>query len=211
MSDDITVVVLAAGASRRLGRPKQLLPWEGSTLLEHAVRTATGAALGPVLVVLGHEAERCRDALGGLLVTLVVHERWEEGIGSSIGAGVRAAAARAVCRSLILMTCDQPGVSAGHLAALAAAWRSSGADAVGSAYAGILGTPALFGRALFTALESLTADRGAKDLLDPGRRHVAVVPCPECAGDIDLESDYQAMRSRNRGQGTWPRWLDPEH
>jgi molybdenum cofactor cytidylyltransferase len=179
------VVVLAAGASRRLGTPKQLLPYRGTTLLAHAARTALEAALGPVFVVLGSDAERCREALEGLDVTIVDHGTWSRGMGTSIAAGVLAAEAQVGCEAILLMTCDQPGVTAAHLVALAAAQRTTAADAAGSAYRGITGTPAILARRLFPALLALPPDAGARILLADPRYRVVSVPCPACALDVD--------------------------
>jgi molybdenum cofactor cytidylyltransferase len=182
---DITTIVLAAGASTRLGRPKQLAVVNGLPLVARAARTALDARLGPVIIVLGAGADAVEPALHGLDVTCVRNTRWETGMGSSIAAGVEAASADPACAAVILMPCDLPRLSAAHLAALAEAWRTLSRDAVGSAYAGTVGIPALFARSRFVALTTLLQVAGAKPLLAdaPG------VPCVECEADVDRQED----------------------
>jgi molybdenum cofactor cytidylyltransferase len=181
----ITTVVLAAGASTRLGRPKQLVEVEGTPLVVRAARTALDADLGPVIVVLGAGADAVEPSLQRLDIACTRNARWQEGMGTSIAAGVEAAAADPRCDAVILMTCDQPRVLAGHLGALATAWRSGHGDAVGSAYGGSVGIPALFARSRFAALSALAPRTGAKALL----ADAASVPCEACAVDVDTPDD----------------------
>lgn len=188
-SGDITVVILAAGESVRLGRPKQLVPVEGIPLVARAARTALAANLGPVVVVLGAHAALVAPALDGLHVHVVMHTDWRHGMGSSIAAGVNAALARPGCNAVVLMTCDQPGVTPEHLCRLAALWREADTDRVASAYGGTRGTPALFSRSQQTALTSLVPPDGARALL----RDAPAVPCPACETDIDFPADLQAL------------------
>jgi molybdenum cofactor cytidylyltransferase len=185
----IGIVVLAAGPSTRLGRPKQLIPYRGATLLRHAAQVALDAALGPVLVVLGAGAEACTQELDGLDVRSLNHAGWREGMGSSIRAGARALAADRAIGALILTACDQPSVRAEDLRRLVEEYRQSEAKVVGSAYAGTVGIPALFDRARFGALESLSGDRGAKTILGAEVGGLVSVPCPSAAFDVDAESD----------------------
>jgi len=192
----IPILLLAAGGSTRLGHPKQLVPYRGSTLLRHAAETALAAGIGPVLVVLGAEAERCAVAIEGLPLGIVTHARWDAGLGTSIAAGVRACHERHPdLAGVLLMSCDQPLVDAAALRALAAAFRASGAPAVAAAYKGTVGIPAIFARSELTALESLAADHGAKGrLLALGLRLVRVA-CPAAALDVDTAADLGAIRS----------------
>jgi molybdenum cofactor cytidylyltransferase len=186
----IAVVVLAAGGSSRLGRPKQLVPFRGSTLVRHAARTALEAALGPVIVVLGADAERCRAALAGLDVALVEHEGWIAGLGSTIRAGVAAVRQLEPSRDAILLTaCDQPLVPASHLRALERAWRAAGCGIAATGYGGTTGVPALFGQAWLSALEKLPDEHGAKAVIAAAGGALAVVPCEDAALDVDEDDD----------------------
>jgi molybdenum cofactor cytidylyltransferase len=180
--------VLAAGASRRLGRPKQLVHWQGTTLLRRAAETALAARLGPVVVVLGAELEGCRRELDGLDVRIVEHPGWAEGMGSTIRAAWVAAQA-AQAGGLLLMTCDQPGVSSGDLRALAEAQRRTGRPMAAAGYSGTAGIPALFTGAAFEQLGTLSGDHGAKSLLERDPSQVAVVPCEAAARDVNAPQD----------------------
>ena len=190
----IGIAVLAAGASTRLGRPKQLVVHQGSTLLRHAARTAIDAALGPVLVVLGAGAEACREELDGLPVGILIHDGWREGMGSTISAAAQAMTKDGAVAALILTACDQPDVGPGDLRRLAAAPRHKGVAVVGSAYAGTVGIPALFARSRFPALIALTGDAGAKAVLRAEGAQLASVDCPAAAFDIDAEADTIRLR-----------------
>jgi molybdenum cofactor cytidylyltransferase len=156
-SAGIAAVVLAAGASRRLGSPKQLVMLGDETLLERAVRVAREAGCSPVIVVLGAEFERilanCR--LGDAVP--VIHDKWEEGMGSSIRLGMQACEAAA---GVVVMTCDQPAVTVEHLRSL-----MRGPDVRASSYAGRQGIPAFFPARYFEELKALSGDVGARGLL----------------------------------------------
>jgi molybdenum cofactor cytidylyltransferase len=184
-SGPITTVVLAAGPSTRLGRPKQLVSVDGVTLVARAARAALDAGLGPVLVVVGAGAPDVVAAVRGLDVACVTNRRWDEGLGTSVAAGVAAAAEDPACVAVILLPCDMPAVTSAHLAALAQTWRSGPGTPVGSAYAGTIGTPAVFGRRDFVALAGLDGAHGARSLL----AGAGSVPCEECATDIDTPAD----------------------
>jgi CTP:molybdopterin cytidylyltransferase MocA len=176
-------VVLAAGASTRLGEPKQLAMLAGETLLDRAVRVAGEAGLSPVMVVVKDAALIERLKAGGAQVLL--NRRAVEGMSTSIRAGVyRAEAMKA--DGLVLMTCDQPGVRAEHLHALCAEPEST----VGSGYAGKVGIPAYFPAARFAELMKLQGDAGARELL----RGARFVLCEELGLDVDTEEDLARAR-----------------
>ncbi len=177
-------VVLAAGASTRLGEPKQLVMLGGETLLERAVRVAHEAGCAPVVVVLGAAAElvAARCDLGSAVV--VVNEAWEEGMASSIQTGLRAVRVGVGgvggADGVVLMTCDQPAVTAEHLLALMAA-----GQVTASAYACRWGVPAFFPGAAFPALAALRGDAGARELL----RGAATVELIGGELDVDTATD----------------------
>ena len=170
----IAAVVLAAGASVRLGEPKQLVVIAGETLLERAVQTAREAGCAPVVVVLGAEAERIRERCDFGSAVVTVNEAWEEGMASSIRAGVGAVGG---ADGVVLMTCDQPAVTVEHLLALTAA-----GEVTASAYSGRRGVPAYFPAASFPALVRLTGDAGARELL----RGAATVEL--IGGELDVDT-----------------------
>ena len=177
----IAAVVLAAGASRRLGRPKQTLMLGGETLVERALRVAMEAGLSPAIVVLRDDSliERMRE----MGAQAVVNGQSNEGMASSIRAGVLAAKELG-CSGVVLMTCDQVEMRAEHLRALCAV-----AERVaGSRYAGRNGIPAYFPAASFAELLALEGDVGARGLL----MDAASVEDERLAVDIDTEADMRA-------------------
>ena len=175
-------VILAAGASTRLGEPKQLLKLNGETLLERAVRVAQEAGLAPRIVVV-HDAGWI-DSLQARGAEVLLNPRYNEGISTSIHAGVRWAQGRSA-PGVVLMTCDQPSVTPGHLQALTA----SGAITA-SAYAGRRGVPAYFPATSFPELLQLTGDTGARRLL----RDAATIDLPHGEIDIDTAKDLTQAR-----------------
>lgn len=185
-------VVLAAGASSRMGRPKQLLAFRGQSLLRRAARVALEAGRNPVAVVLGAEAARVRPELAGLAVTVAVNPDWEDGPGTSVRLGLAAVEA-ADPDAVLFLLCDQPLVDAEHLCRLLAEFRVSGRPMVASAYAGVVGVPALFARECFAALRSLPPAAGARQLLSRNPDAVTAVPFPAGAVDLDTPADYEQL------------------
>lgn len=172
-------VVLAAGYSRRLGRPKQTLVLGGETLLQRAVRVAEEADLAPVIVVT-RPLEGVVAGPPGVLVLL--NAEAAEGMASSVRLGVLAAQ-QAGAAGIAILTCDQPLLTAAHLRNLCAAPHR----ATASAYAGRVGVPAYIPQNMFEALLALRGDAGARMLL----QGAATVLNETLALDIDTEDDLQ--------------------
>jgi molybdenum cofactor cytidylyltransferase len=191
----IAAVVLAAGSSSRLGEPKQLLEFDGEPLLKRVSRVALAAGCDPVLVVLGAQAELCRTAIAELPVQVLENDEWQTGLASSIRCGISAVPESAA--AAMLLTCDQPHVSATLLRELIAA-SSGGRTIAASRYAETLGIPALFPRSSFCDLLALMGDAGAKRLLLKDVGAVASVLFPEGALDIDRPADVAAAEQRSR-------------
>ena len=190
----IAAMILAAGASRRLGEPKQLIVFEGETLLNRAVRLAREVGADPVLVVLGaYFAEICA-ALPSREVVLVHNDKWQTGMASSVHAGM---CALGVCapkaEGVLLLTCDQPRLTAEHLRNLIAACAEKKERIAASRYAGARGTPAAFPREVFPALSELTGDKGARAILTNPPCDLVEVDFPGGEIDIDLPADLAAL------------------
>ncbi|HEX7113470.1 MAG TPA: nucleotidyltransferase family protein [Mizugakiibacter sp.] len=176
------VVLLAAGASQRLGRPKQLVTIDGEALVCRAARLALATEPADAVVALGAEAAAVTAALAGLAVRPLPVPDWQRGMGASLRAGLDALSP--ACAGALVVLCDQPALDAGHLAALVASWRTAPTGAAASAYAGVLGVPAVLPRAWFAAIDPGT-DRGARDLLRARAAKVRAVPCAGLAEDLD--------------------------
>jgi len=179
----VAAVILAAGASRRLGELKQLVRLNGETLLERAVRVCREAGCSPVVVVLGASAAEVRKlcALGDAAV--VTNDEWAEGMGSSVRRGVQVLSPD--LNGCVIATCDQPAVTADHLRALMAS-----GELTASAYAGSSGVPAYFPRVMFAELMSLRGDAGARRLLKDAKSLELTT------GELDVDTQVDLERAR---------------
>ena len=191
------LIILAAGASTRLGRPKQLLPFRGRSLLRHAAETALASVCRPVVVVLGAGAEQLRSELTALPVTL--NPAWAEGMASSIRAGLGTVTSEAnEPDSVVIMLCDQPLITAATLDQLVKVHRTENRGIVACEYEDTLGVPALFSRKYFPELAGLAGDQGARKIIVKHNNNLSRIPAPEAAFDVDrLE---QAARLEALGQ-----------
>jgi len=180
-------MILAAGESRRLGWPKQLLMYEGETLLNRTIRLASEAGATPVLVVLGAQTAAIRGSIQSSSVITVHNDRWRQGMGRTVEAGMRTLTFCApAAEGVLLMACDQPRLTADHLRALLNAFASHGSPAIAaSSYAGINGVPAVFPRETFTELRALRGDRGARSVIE--RAPFPIVPVEFEGGDVDID------------------------
>lgn len=185
------VVVLAAGGSSRLGRPKQLLPYLGRTLVEHAARTALASGAAEVVVVVGAEASAVRVALRGLRVRIVVNEAWAEGMGGSIARGVAALGDGIEAAAVALG--DQPRITPAHLRTLADRTFQTGKPIVASTYGGVMGAPCAFARSEFPRLLTLTGDVGARGLVRSGEEPVETVEFAGANVDVDTPDDVRRL------------------
>ena len=196
MSDErIAGVLLAAGESKRLGQPKQLLRWHGRALIEHAAQAALDAGLDPVVVVIGSRADDMRAALRSTAVALVENPRWLEGMSTSLQAGLSALPAGAVAAILLLV--DQPRVSANHLRALIAAYHTSGRPIIVSAFKGRRASPTLFDRSLFDQLMQISGDAGGRSVIQANPDLVEMIEVENELAliDIDTLEDWQRINS----------------
>ncbi|WP_162054902.1 nucleotidyltransferase family protein [Pontibacter pamirensis] len=188
------LVLLAAGASKRLGKPKQELLYQGETLLQHAIHAALESACKPIVMVTGANAEKLSIEDIGEAVVTVHNPAWQEGMASSIRFGLdKLISVEPEVSEAILMVCDQPFVDAALLDKLVQAKQESGKGIVACAYGNTLGTPALFDKTYFEELMTLKGKGGAKEFLFRYNADTASVPFPQGVVDIDTAADYDAL------------------
>jgi molybdenum cofactor cytidylyltransferase len=187
------VILLAAGESRRLGQPKQLVVVEGEPLVCRAARAALATGPAQALIVVGARAEAVWGAVADLTFTRVQCLDWASGLSASIRAGVRAVDCDVDAALFVL--CDQPALGASHLRALVDCWRREPQRACASAYAGTVGVPAILPRSWFPHLLAAAGDRGARDLLRARADDVLTVDAPWLAADVDRPADLPYLQA----------------
>jgi molybdenum cofactor cytidylyltransferase len=189
----IAIIILAAGASTRMGRPKQLLEYNGRSLIQHTVEVAKASVCHPIIVVLGAYAERIKPEIATLSVEAIENSFWHQGMSTSIRIGIETLnKSNCKAEAAILMLCDQLFVSPCLIERLIEVYRTTSAPIVASEYAQIIGVPALFDRTLFSQLTSLNGDAGARKIIQKYIRQVARVSFPEGIIDLDTPQDYSS-------------------
>ncbi len=189
----VAAVVLAAGASRRMGRLKPFLPVDPQgrvPLLVHVVEQVLAAPFAQVVVVLGHRADEVQPLLQGRPVEVLVNRAWREGLSTSVRCGL--AALRPEVEAAAFILGDQVGLTAALLRRLLEAFAATGGPIVAPECQGRLGNPVLFHRAFFPALQAQRGDRGGRDLLREHWEEVVTVPVddPWELWDLDSPDDY---------------------
>lgn len=190
------IVVLAAGASTRLGTPKQLLQYHGKTLLSHAVNEAVNAKADAVVVVLGKNPDLFTSEIDKEKVRIVVNEDWEEGMASSVRLGLHTLLnMKPYIDAIIFMVCDQPYISSSVLNELITIQQKTTKQIVTCSYGDSIGPPALFHKKYFHELKELKGDVGARNIIQQNMNDVASILFPEGKIDIDTQQDYEALKN----------------
>jgi len=191
----IAGIVLAAGLSRRMGRPKLLLDWGGKSVIRRVVEQVQAGGVDEVIVVLGHEAAAIRKALSGLPVRFAENSEPEAGQASSIACGVSALAPGAEAALMVLG--DQPALPVEVIPRLLQIFKQTGKSIAAPMYRGVQGNPVLFAASVFPELLSLTGDRGARSVVEKDPARVAAVPFDlPMPADLDMPEDYGRLRPR---------------
>jgi CTP:molybdopterin cytidylyltransferase MocA len=191
---DLLVAVFAAGASRRLGRAKQLVTLGGEPLLRRQCRCALAADVGPVVAVLGFSAEQYRAVIADLPVAVSVNETWDEGLASTLRCGIRAAQLQGT--SLLVLACDQYRIVAEDLRALYERWSLAPARVCVSRSARYAGPPAILPAQYHDQLLRLRGDSGARSLLyQPPYATPQEIMNPRASFDLDSLADLRAAQA----------------
>jgi molybdenum cofactor cytidylyltransferase len=188
----ISIILLAAGSSSRMGQSKQLLEVNGHPLLLHSVRAAIDSGAKSVNVILGANELEHREVIRDLGVNVISNHYWKSGMGSSIKAGLNYVVRKySDTEAVIIMVCDQPAVTSAHLRQLMRAFERSNSPIVASSYSGTSGVPALFSRAFFSNILMLKDEQGAKKIIEQFPEQRVTVDFPEGSIDLDTDEDYQ--------------------
>ena len=185
------IVVLAAGASRRFGSPKQLAQVDGHPLLQGTVARAVALGGHAVTVILGANAGALTGLLRSSPATILINRQWEEGLGSSLRAAVNSLPGS--CDGVLIALADQVAVNRQDLQGLVGIWRRQTNAIVAANYGGVVGVPAIFPRWSFPQLAALRGDEGARLVLRHLADRVTRVPMPNAAVDIDTPDDLLSL------------------
>jgi molybdenum cofactor cytidylyltransferase len=188
----VAAVVLAAGASTRMGRPKLALPVQGVPMIRRVAGAALGSRCRDVIVVFGASAQTYRPLLDGLGARVIDNPRHTEGMSSSLRAGVEAVAPGTT--GVVILLGDQPFVTPAIIDGLLALAETSGRRIVAASHSGVAGPPAYFDRTLFHELCNLTGDRGARTVIERHADQCALLPLDAAVtADIDTPEDLTVL------------------
>lgn len=194
------IIILAAGSSSRLGRPKQLLEVNDTTFIAHVVRQASGIPNATIVVVSGAADQQIRTALSASNVQICFNPEWTEGMSGSIRTGLEALLrVDPEINACMLMVCDQPHVSTGLLQDMINLYETSGAGILACTYGNAVGTPAIFGAPFFDELKCLKGPEGAKRIITKYETNVVYLPFPKGIVDIDTAEEYVTFISAQQG------------
>jgi molybdenum cofactor cytidylyltransferase len=189
------LIILAAGASTRLGFPKQTLLFKGKTLLEIAIEAGIRSKCEPVIVILGANADAIAPGIKNYDITTIHNPDWEEGMASSIRLAITHIKKNEAINSIIIMLCDQPYVSRTLINSLLYKQQETEKNIIACSYKDTLGVPALFSSRLFDELLLLQGQEGAKKLFNTHTNDIAIIPFEKGGIDIDTLADYENLIS----------------
>lgn len=189
----VPLILLAAGESRRMGTPKQLLLYKGQSLIRHAATEAITSNTHPIIVVLGANSDRISSELINLPIHITGNSQWQKGMSSSIATGINSLLASVDFDAFIVALADQPLITAKIYNLLIERYHQNRPKAIASNYNNTLGVPALFDRTLIPELLKLKHQGGAKQLLKQYSDRNFNLDLPEAAIDIDTPADYQNL------------------
>jgi molybdenum cofactor cytidylyltransferase len=188
----ISIIVLAAGSSSRMGQSKQLLDINGTPLLLHSVRAALDCQVKSVNVILGANELAHREVIRDLPLNVISNHYWKSGMGSSIKAGLNFVVRKySDTEAVILMVCDQPAITSTHLRNLISTYHRTNSHIVASMYSQTSGVPALFSRAFFSNILMLKDEQGAKRIIEQFPEQAKTVEFSQGSIDLDTLDDYE--------------------
>ncbi len=189
----ISLILLAAGSSSRMGQSKQLLKIGDGSLLAHSAAVAIASGLHTIVVLGANEPEH-RKAIASLQVDIISNANWKNGMGGSLKAGLKYVLQGApLTEAIMVMVCDQPLLTTAHLEKLRTKYESSGKQIIASHYSDTPGVPALFHNSLFSEIMGLPDDQGAKKIFQRHTNDMHTIDFPEGAVDLDTPDDYKNL------------------
>ena len=190
----VPLILLAAGKSRRMGSPKQLLSYKGSSLIRHATKETIASICNPTVVVLGANSDRITREIKDLSVHIAYNTKWQQGMSASIAVGINTLLEMKLDFDAVIMAlADQPLITFQVYDRLVRSYYQNKVKAVASNYSDTIGVPALFDRTLLPKLLNMKHQGGAKQLLNKYSDRAFNLDLPEAAIDIDTPADYKKL------------------
>ncbi|WP_100614786.1 nucleotidyltransferase family protein [Confluentibacter citreus] len=196
---NIAIIILAAGASKRMGKPKQLLKWGDDTLIGHAIKIASKVNPKKLIVVLGAHFELINQNIENSEITILNNTHWEKGLGTSIAFAIKHLQnSKSKVDGILIILCDQPLITADFLKSLVSKFKPNENKIIATSYGGgKYGVPAFFDKVYFDDLSMLHDDQGAKDILIKYQDQVLGLLPPEKNMDLDTNEDYINLYQSN--------------
>ena len=188
----IGIIILAAGASKRFGEPKQLAEFQGKTLIENAIENALATDLQNICVVLGANAEMIKSQIEKFPVEILENKNWLDGMSSSLAVGIKFFE-KDNFDAVLVMLCDQPLIKSSDLNLLIEKYKSTKKPIVVSKYRQTKGVPAIFSKQIFPQLLQIDGDKGARKVIEENEDLLEIVEIPEAVFDIDTQTDLQKI------------------
>ncbi|MBB6463887.1 nucleotidyltransferase family protein [Flammeovirga kamogawensis] len=192
MDKKLAILIVAAGASKRLGRPKQLLKWRGETLLNHCIEKVSVLEESTTFLILGAYKNEIEDSLKSKTINVIDNQNWNEGLGSSIREGIYHIKQKKYTDVLIVLS-DLPLLSIHYIKVLIASYYSSSKKIAVTSYGNVKGVPVIFNERYFSDLLQLKGDEGAKKIVQKFKEDTLVLESDVPYIDIDTEEAYLAL------------------
>ena len=191
----LATIILAAGGSSRYGQCKQLVEINGTSLVRLAVdKLSSLLPHDRISVVIGANSKAMAQSVRDLPVNVVLNEHWQQGLASSLKAGLNSV--EPDCRAVMITLCDQALVTEDHLRQLLDLWLADPSEITASGYAGTVGTPAVIPAEFYPQLLALKGDAGAKSVLKNNADKVRIIPIPEAEFDLDVPADLDKLKKK---------------
>ncbi len=190
------IIILAAGASTRMGQAKQLLQYQGETLLNRTIRLALEANCGAVTVVLGAKAAQIRPTITEKAITIVQNDNWQNGMSTSLQAGLNNVLHKnPKTEAILMLLCDQPFISVALIQSFFQQYQIQKPSIVAAQYEDILGVPALFHQSVFPNLLQLKGQQGARKVIRQFEKAAIAIPFPKGRFDVDTPEQYETLKA----------------
>ncbi|TJY34659.1 nucleotidyltransferase family protein [Pontimicrobium aquaticum] len=193
---NIATLIMAAGSSSRMGQPKQLLPWNNTTLIENAITNALQLDTSKTIVVLGANSEQIISKIESYPIEIIHNPNWEKGLGNSIAFGVNHIKNNNPIDGVLVVLADQPLIHSSYLKEVVSVFNANKHQIIATKYPnGKSGVPALFDTFYLEELSIIDGDKGAKAILEKYADSVITIQLDTSILDVDTEEDYNKLKS----------------